>query len=350
MDSILDVFNQLPFTAMALTDNINIVPNMYGKINQLGIFNDEPIPTTSVAVRLDNGVLNLLPSRQRGAPPTLGLAETRALKSFVVPHFPHNDSVLATDVQDMVAWVRGSQPAMLETVLGYVNRKLISMRRKHAITLENLRMGALRGVILDADGSVITNLFTEFGVTQQLFDFAFSTSTSNVGGTCRAINGYFEDNLLGDTMDHVHAFCSPTFFNRLISHPSVANAYQFYMSTGNPNRDDTRRGFPFQGIVFEEYRGYATFLNEDKTTTKMPFVPDGDARFFPIGTTETFSTYWAPPDFVTSVNEAPSLDAQVFVAPLEPKAFGKGYDIHTESNVLPLCKRPALLARGYSSN
>lgn len=159
-----------------------------------------------------------------------------------------------------------------------------------------------------------------------------------------------EDNLLGDTMTSVHALCSPTFMNRLISHPSVVNAYNFYMGT-NPNRDDVRKDFPFQGILFEEYRGYATYLNEDKTTTKTLFIPDGDARFFPMGTTETFSTYWAPPEYMDWENEAPDIaSSQVFVAPLERKAFGKGVDIHTESNPLPFCKRPQLLVRGFSSN
>ncbi|WP_458695370.1 major capsid protein [Wolbachia endosymbiont of Phyllotreta cruciferae] len=33
------------------------------------------------------------------------------------------------------------------------------MRNKHAITLEHLRMGALKGIILDADGSELLNLY-----------------------------------------------------------------------------------------------------------------------------------------------------------------------------------------------
>jgi len=356
--TILDIFDDAAFNAVSLTDNVNIVPNTYGLLQQLGLFNDEPIPTTSVAIEIQNGVLNLLPSRQRGAPPSFGTPEKRHLKSFVIPHFPHDDSVLATDVQNMLAWVRGLQAMQLETVLGYTNRKLIGMRRKHAITLENLRMGAVKGVVLDADGSVIVNFFTEFGVTPPQFDFTFGApavngAPFNIGSVATAVTGYMEDNLMGDTMTGVLALCSPSFFRRFVSHPSVVNAYQFYAATQNPNRDDVRRGFTFQDITWREYRGYATYLGEDKTTTKSSFVPDGDARFIPLGTTETFANYWAPPDFMSAVNEAgemPDIMSQVFVAPLEPKRFGKGIDIHTESNPLPVCKRPALLVRGFSSN
>ena len=352
METILDIFNNDAFSANTLTDNVNVVPNIYGRLNELGLFRDEPIPTTTVSVNIVNGVLNLLPTRPRGAPGTLGTPEKRKLKSFVVPHIPHNDAVLATDVQNMIAWASGLTSVSLETVIGYMNRKLITMRRKHAITLENLRMGAVKGQILDADGTLLLDLFAEYGVTQKTFDFLLGTPGTDVGGICDDISGYTQDNLLGDTLTYIHGLASPSFMKRLLGHASVKAAYQFFNQAngGNPNRDNLRKQFPFHGILFEEYRGTATYLNEDGSTTVQQFVPDGDVRLFPMGTTETFSNYWAPPDFVSAVNEPPSADAQVFVAPLEPMKFGKGLEVHTESNPLPLCKRPQLLVRGFSSN
>ena len=50
MPEILDIFNQDAFSAAALTGNITLVPNAYGRINQLGLFTAEPIATTSVIV------------------------------------------------------------------------------------------------------------------------------------------------------------------------------------------------------------------------------------------------------------------------------------------------------------
>lgn len=350
MPEILDIFNNSAFSASALTDAVNMVPNAYGRANELGIFVDEPVPTTSVTVQIVNGVLNLLPTRPRGAPASLGAPERSNLRSFVIPHIPHDGAVLATDVQNMLA---RAPNAALDTVINAVNRKLITMRRKHAITLENLRMGALKGIVYDYDGTtVIYNWFTEFGVTQQAFDFALGTSTTDVPGICADVVGYMEDNLMGDTMTSVHALASPSWMKKFLAHPNVQKAYNFFNQANglNPQRDNVRKMFPFQGIMFEEYRGAATKLNEDKTTTVQKFIPDGDVRFFPIGTTETFKNYWAPPDFVDEVNVAPTADTQVFVAPLERMKFGKGMEMHTESNPLPICTRPALLVRGYSSN
>ncbi|MBK3397653.1 MULTISPECIES: major capsid protein [Methylobacterium] len=351
MPEILDIFNQDAFSASALTGNITLVPNAYGRINALGLFRPEPIATTTVTVILENGVLNLLPTRPRGAPASLGTRGRQKPKAFPVPHIPHEDSVLATDVQNMLA-LTPNGIAGLETVLGFLNRKLIVMRNKHAITLEKLRMDALKGVIRDYDGSVILDLFAAFGVTQQVVDFALGTSSTDVLGKCQDVTGYMEDNLLGETMTGVHALASPEWFRKFTSHASVKEAFKYYQSGPQILREDVRKGFTFGGITFEEYRGSASYVQEDGTTSVPErFVPAGDVRFFPLGTTDTFTNYWAPPDFWSAVNQAPAIgDAEVFVAPLEPKKFGKGMDIHTESNPLPLVKRPALLVRGTTSN
>lgn len=348
MPEILDIFNDAAFSAVSLTDSVNIVPNSYGRLNEMGLFTNEPVSTTSVAIDINNGVLNLLPMRPRGAPASVGTRERQSLKAFVIPHIPHDDAVLALDVQNMLA----RAPRLgLETVLGAVNRKLITMRRKHAITLENLRVGAIKGKILDYDGRVVIDLFAEFGVTEKAIDFALGTPGTDVGAKLRDVSGFMEDNLTGDTMTSVMGLASPSWFAKYIGHASVKDAYKFFAATQNPNRDDVRRGFTFQNVTIEEYRGSATFMNPDgSTSTVSRFIPDGDVRFFPIGTGETFTNWWAPPDFVDEVNTAPGLDAQVFVAPLERMKFGKGMEMHTESNPLPMCKRPNLLVRGFTSN
>lgn len=270
MPEIVDIFNQDAFSASALTGNITLVPNSYGRINELGLFRPEPI----------------------------------------------------------------------------------TMRRKHAITLEHLRVTAMRGQIRDYDGSVLLDLFQAFGVTEKVVDFALGTSSTDVGAKCDEVVGYMEDNLLGETMTGVGALASPEWMAKFTSHASVKDAYKFFASAPNPMRESVRKGFPFKGIVFEEYRGAASYVQEDGTvSTPERFIPAGDVRFFPLGTSDTFTNYWAPPDFWSAVNQAPALDsAEVFVAPLEPKKFGKGMDIHTESNPLPLVKRPALLVRGTTSN
>ena len=102
-------------------------------------------------------------------------------------------------------------------------------------------------------------------------------------------------------------------------------------------RDDVRTGFAFGGIVFEEYRGQATNLSGDV----QRFIAPGEAHAFPLGTIDTFGTYFAPADFNETVNTL----GQPLYAKQAPRKFERGTDLHTQSNPLPMCHRPGALVK-----
>jgi hypothetical protein len=341
MPILADIFSGDAFSAVSLTQAVNLVPNNYGRLQQLNLFPSEPIPTTFVAVQFANGVLNLLPTRERGGPPSLGMPERRNVRVFKTFHIPHDDQVLAEDVQNML----NRSGNGLDTVQDAVNRKLLRMRGKHGITLEHLRAGALRGVVLDSDGATLLNLFTTFGVTEKVVFFDFSNAAADIPGKVAEVVRHIEDNLLGDTMTGVRALCSRTFFDALTSHAKVVTAYQYFAAQQNLLREDVRGGFVYKGVTFEDYGGaVANAMNEDGTTTVRRFIPEGDARFFPMGTNDTFQTYFAPPDVITEINSAPSDEVYADQA-IDPE-FERWVKLHTQSNPLPVVKRPAVLVRG----
>lgn len=345
MSTVLDIFRSPQFSARALTDGVNVVPNMYGRLGQLNVMPARPVPTTYVTIEYRNGVLNLLPTRERGAAGTQGVRGRRNKRVFEIPHIPHDDALLASDLQNRVAFGTND---VLTPMMDAMTEKLSDMTSKHFITLEHLRVGAIKGQILDADGSLIYDLFQEFGITAKSFAFTFSNASFDVGVQARAIKGYMEDSLQGEVMSGVRALCSQEFFASFISHPTVTKAYQYYTSNTEPLRNDVRKGFEFQGIVWEEYRGSASYLNPDNSMTSARFIDAGTAQFYPEGTQQTFATYMAPPDSVDEVNQAPK-PGQLIYAKQERMKFDKGIEIHTESNPLPLCKRPALLVKGTSA-
>ena len=92
------------------------------------------------------------------------------------------------------------------------------MRNKHAITLEHLRMGALKGVILDADGSTLYDLYSEFGISPKTVNFALSTSTTEVLLKVLEVKRHIEDNLRGEFMTGIMCLCSQGFFDALTTH------------------------------------------------------------------------------------------------------------------------------------
>ena len=208
-------FENPGFSMASLTAAINLLPNRYGRLEQLNLFPAKPVRTRQIIVEEYAGRLNLLPTRAPGSPGTVGERGKRNLRSFVIPHIPHDDVVLPEEVQGLRAF--GSETEM-EAIGGVMARHLETMRNKHAITLEHLRMGALKGVILDADGSTIYDLYTEFGLSQTSINFDLANANSDIKGHCYDVLAEIEDNLKGEFMTDVHVLCSPQLPRALTTH------------------------------------------------------------------------------------------------------------------------------------
>jgi hypothetical protein len=197
-------------------------------------------------------------------------------------------------------------------------------------------MGALKGYILDSDGTTLYNLYDEFEIAPKVVSFALGTTTTDVKRKCLEVVRHVEDNLRGEFMTGVHCLVSAEFFDALTSHSKVKEAYDRWQD-GAALREDMRKGFTFGGITFEEYRGQAT----DHNGAVRKFIGEGEGHCFPTGTAETFVTYFAPADFNETVN---TLGLPMYAKQC-PRKFDRGTDLHTQSNPLPLCLRPGVLVK-----
>jgi hypothetical protein len=230
----------------------------------------------------------------------------------------------------------------MEAISGVLARHLETMRNKHAITLEHLRMGALKGKILDADGSELVDLFDAFELDQTVVPFKFSVTAdeAHLKNACYDLLSKMEDALQGEMMTGVHVLCSPSFFRALTTHKETKTAYTNWLQ-GSMLISDVRAGFNYTGVTFEEYRGKASYLNANGTMATRDFIADGEAHAFPLGSVDTFGTYFAPADFNETVNTL----GQSLYAKHAPRQFDRGTDLHTQSNPLPMCHRPGVLVK-----
>jgi hypothetical protein len=198
---VINPFDNDAFSMAALTAAVNRLPNLYGRIEQLGLMPAQGVRTRTILIEEMNGVLNLLPTRPVGAPATLGAQAKRKVRSFVIPHIPHEEVVLPEEVQGLRAF--GSETEM-ETLANLVAQKLQTMRNKMSITLEHLRMGALKGIILDADGSIVYDLYSEFGLVAKTVNFALTTASTEVLLKVLEVKRHIEDNLRGEFMTGIY--------------------------------------------------------------------------------------------------------------------------------------------------
>lgn len=340
MTVIVNPFDAGGFTLAEMSAAIQLLPNPYGRIGQLGMFTPDPISQRNVTIESVEGELRLLPAVTPGAPSTMGSSDTRKLRSFVVPHIPHDDVVLPEEIQGKRGFGMAAEEDPLVTVM---TRKLAKMRAKHAQTLEYMRAKALAGITKDGAGKTIYDWHAEFGIEKMSIDFTFG-SNEDVLTHCREVNRHIENNLKGEMMTGVYALVSSTFFDKLIKHKSVQEAYKYYQATSgvNPLRDDVRRGFRFGSITFEEYYGTVTLFGGQ--TDKL--ITDGEGVAFPVGTLDTFRTYFAPANLM----EAVGTYGQEMYAYQIARQNGTGIDLYSQSNPLPIVKRPALTVRLFSSN
>jgi hypothetical protein len=310
------------------TDELNIIPNQWGRINELGLFNSEPVASRVVIIDKVANELTVLPERPVGAPATVADNEETSSLLLEVPHIPHNDYLLPSDVQDR----RRPGDTGPDTTERKRATKLEYIRRKHALTLEFLRMGAIKGLIVGGTGNTIYNLYTEFGYTQFSVNCQLGTASTNVKGKIFDALRHIDDNTFnGGTSAGYYCLCSASFFDALISHPTVAAAYQYYSSSQDYLRNDIRRNFNYNGVIFEEYR--AT-VNIGGVATK--FIADDEAYIYPLGVSDMFVNYYAPANHFDYVN-TPGLP--IYVWEHRPTT-GRRIEFESESNPLPICRRP----------
>lgn len=327
MASVLDAFNGDSFSEVSLTAAINELPFIPGRIGQLGLFNQQGIATTKALIELRKGKLKLLQTSARGAPGTVVLAEKRDALQLNVPQMVSRATIYADEVQNVRAF-GGIAPSAAKQV---IDERLAQMARDHDATLEHLMAGAVQGQILDADGSTLFNLFSEFGVSQQTQSMVLSTAGTDVRALAIAAVRLVEDELGGTVASGYRALCGREFFDALIAHANVKTAYERW-EAGGFLRSDPRAGFLFGGILWEEYRG--------QRDDGSKFLATGEAYLFPEGT-DRFQSYFAPADFMETVNTIglPRYARQA------PDPLGRFTVLHTQSNPLPLCLQPRIVVK-----
>ena len=85
MTVIVNPFDAGGFTLAEMSAAIQMLPNPYGRVGQLGLFAPEPISQRNVTIESIEGELRLLPAVAPGAPATVGTTDKRSVRSFAVP-------------------------------------------------------------------------------------------------------------------------------------------------------------------------------------------------------------------------------------------------------------------------
>ena len=339
-----------------LTNQLVTIPNQWGLINTMGLFQEQGVTQHQVAVSSLTEVNGLPIDRNWDERNSTMKPTERGIYTFPIPHFPLDDMILPRDLQGIISWENFAQNLGLETVAAIRARKMAALRQRYSALLEVSRMQIITTGSVYAPGGTLrrgygptVNYYNEFGVTRtEIVTDLANSNVDPVSYNSTIIRGIQDGLLNGQTVNQYVVICSPEYFSALITNPYVTEVFKYYrrdqdplterLNQNNPYGLDARfQTFTLGGLTFIEYPGTYT----DQNGVVQRFIPAGDAYAFPLGVTDMFQTYYAPALNFPSVNTVGQ--SQYYAEYMGPKQ--DKIEIMSESNVLNACLRPQAIVR-----
>ena len=338
--NVRDYFNS--FKNTEFVDAVVQTPLQYGYINSLDLFNTRGTNQTAIVFDKDYITTTLLPQVARGdKSSTQGKEHNVDSFALRTSYFKHSDRLTVEDIQ---GW-RKTGSAESETLANATAEKLTDMRRVYDQTSEYLKLQALKGVFKTPDGAVVADMFAEFGITQNTLNLQLGTATTDVDSKIRQLKTLISKNVLnGGAIGSVEVIIDPLTFDKLISHPNIKNAYQFYMNSGRQVLRDDLSNYMQYGImdVFE-HRGvrfvsYDATFNLPNGTTEQAFA-DNTGLAFAGGVRDLFRGYYAPSNKLSAANT----NGQELYMTAKVDDEDEYVEFTLETAPLYFCTRPASL-------
>jgi len=343
-----DIFNNNAFSTTSLMAAIEKVPFQPQFLGSLGLFEDMGVLTEGVWIEERSGVLNLIQTSPRGAPLAQRTTEKRAARGFMTPRLAKADTIRASEIQGIRAM--GSENELMEAQ-AEVARRLsgpTGLMAELEMTNEYHRLGAIQGILLDADGSTLYNFFTEFGVSQPT-EIAFDLTGANAAGTTvgapEKLRPFIQQQVvrpmtraaqgLLTTASRIIGLCGDSFYDDIRSHGDVRQTYLNQQAAASLRDGTAFDQFDYGGVTWVNYRG-----TDDNSTVAIGV---DKVKFFFRNAPGLFKRALSPGEFFDVVNQKGR--------PVYPKIIPDNerqikVDIEVYSYPLHICTRPATLYSG----
>lgn len=337
----MDVFNADAFSAIEMTGAIERTPYLPNGLGTLNIFMPNPITTDTLMVEEIEGELNVIPTSPRGSPPSERPKEKRKARHFGTPRIAEETTVYAHELQGVRAFGSTTELMQLQHLVARRLNGPVGLTSKIEYTHEYMRLGAVSGILLDANGSTIYNWFDEFGISQPAeIDFDLDNAspasgalikkcTTVIRAVQRAAKGAFV------TGTRVHGMCGDAFWDDLINHPEVRATYLNQMEARQLREGQAFRTFDYGDITWFNYRG-----SDDNSEIT---VGTDKVKFFPVGAPGVFEVAYSPAETFDFVNTP---GKKTYVIPIIDRDRNAWWKAEVYSYPLFICKRPEVLQRG----
>lgn len=333
----MDIFKSSAFSTTSLSGAVqkrDFRPQLLGS---LGVFTPEPVRTRQIFVDRINGGLTLIPTSAPGSAPEVLDGEDRDAVSLQTTRLAKRFTLYAHELDGIRA--HGSESELMSVQREYMNR-LDRINDDMELTHEFHRLGALQGLLLDANGTdVIYDYSAEFNeAIPAAIDFALGAATTDVHAKCKEVSRGMARSSKGNLSGaSIHAIAGDDFYDTLVSHPNVEKFYLNQMAANalREAQGQVFESFKIGGITFHNYQG-----TDDNSTVA---VPTNEAKFFPVGGRDVFQVAMSP---LESMEYVGSLGQRVYAMNIPDRERNMWTKGEIYSNPLYVCQQPGVLRKG----
>lgn len=338
----IDIFQEDPFQMASMTKAVRKIPHQPMLLGQMNLFDPEPQDTHFIAVDVEDDVLRLIPTSEVGAPLDESEDTDREMRIFPIKRLAKGKTLYAHEVFGRRETGRAD---MVQTAANKIAQWQMRLKRDWELTMEWHRLGAIQGILYDANGTkVLQNWFTGFGGTQPAeLTFNLSTATTDVAGKCQAVieamavasQGAFIENVT-----QVHALVGSTFFNALKDHAKVRDSYLNWTQATELRKSLPFGSFEFGDIFWHRYRGTDSSVGKGGSVTMS--IAATEAKFFPVNAPGVFQMAYGPH---VTFNDLGAPAEDLYSRLVLDEKRGEWVKPEVYSYPLHMCTRPGMLQR-----
>lgn len=341
----IDIFRDEAFRATTTTEMISDMDYVPYEIEAMGLFEPEYLRTTTVTIWNKEGALERVPTSERGSPEPVGTRHGLKVRQFEGVRLAKRDRIESSEVQNMLS------PYLPRDTRLVTAQELLADRQSQLLddinyTKEFHRLGALQGIVYDADGTtVVTNWYNEMEISAPS-PVTFTWANFDTDAEAAALRLYIDEHINTPIYralkrrrrpgTQIHSLVGDTFWGKITSSPAYERLYYGDVQRQVLGQSKLWQTINFAGVVWHHYFG-----SDDQALT----IADDEAIFFPVGAKDTFKVFYMPGENLDEVN-AKGKEVYSIVSPDYRPNMNEWIDVYARSYPLFACLCPQALLKG----
>ena len=294
----MDIFNNEAFRMTELVEGINNAVYEPTFIAGMNLFQTKSLYTDKFSIEQKDNKLSLVSTSERGAPLEQNTQLKRNIRDFRTTRVGKADTILASELFNVRAFGKETE---LQAVQGLVAERMEQLRTDINLTMENMMLGAIQGKVLDADGSVINDWFSEWSITPrvQAVDLTAGAADGLLRDTLNKLTREIARNSNGSftAQTRMILMAGDNFYDDFLKLKEIQDLFANNLGA-NASRIPGGEAFgsidiPHTSWTIVNYRG-----TDDNTSVK---INDNEAFGIPVNTLNSFYKMLAPGETFAAV-------------------------------------------------